>query len=165
MKKHFTATAYIVAKIDGRHKLLLHKHKKHKLWLAVGGHIEKDENPTEALLREVKEETNLEITILKGKLLRIDDVEELACPVAILQERLAPYKQSLKTKSSSGAFKLVYKNEPAHYHIDLIYFAICKNPDKIKMKEQYAWFSRRDLKKLNLEKEVEYLIRKLFNYV
>lgn len=148
MKKHFTATAYIAAKIDGEYKLLLHKHKKHKIWLAVGGHIEKDENPTEALLREVKEETNLEITILKGKLLRIDDVEELACPVAILEEKLPPYK-----------------NEPAHYHIDLIYFAICKTPDKIKMKEQYAWFSRRDLKKLNLEKEVEYLIRKLFNYV
>lgn len=148
MKKHFTATAYIVAKIDGEYKLLLHKHKKHKLWLAVGGHIEKDENPTEALIREVKEETNLEITILKDKLLRIDDVEELVCPVAILQEKLAPYK-----------------NEPAHYHIDLIYFAICKNPNKIKMEEQYAWFSRKYLKNLNLEKEVEYLIRKLFNYV
>lgn len=165
MKKHFTATAYIVAKIDGKHKVLLHKHKKHKIWLAVGGHIEKDENPTEALLREVKEETNLEITILEGKLLRIDDVEELACPVAILQEKLAPYKQSLKTKSSSGAFKLVYKNEPAHYHIDLIYFAICKNPEKIKMKEEFNWFSKNNLQKVSLEKEVRYLIKKLFKHV
>lgn len=148
MKKHFTATAYIVAKIDGEYKLLLHKHKKHKIWLAVGGHIEKDENPTEAVLREVKEETNLEITILKGKLLRIDDVEELACPVAILQERLAPYKK-----------------EPAHYHIDLIYFAICKNPQKIKMKEEFNWFSKNNLQKVSLEKEVRYLIKKLFKHV
>lgn len=148
MKKHFTATAYIATKIDGKYKVLLHKHKKHGFWLGVGGHIEKGENPTEALLREVKEETDLEITLIKDQLLKIEDVEELVCPVAILEEKLAPYK-----------------NEPAHYHIDLIYFAICKNPQKIKMKEEFAWFSKKDLQKVNLEKEVNYLTRKLFNYV
>src|SRR3989304_10001862 len=110
MKKHFTATAYIAARIDGEYKVLLHKHKKHGFWLGIGGHIEKDENPVEAVLREVKEETNLGISLIKEKLLKIEDVEELVCPVAILQERLSPYK-----------------NEPAHYHIDFIYFAICKN--------------------------------------
>lgn len=148
MKKHFTATAYIVAKIDGEYKLLLHKHKKHKIWLAVGGHIEKDENPTEAVIREVKEETGLVIVLLGDKLFKVDDVEELVRPVAILEENLLPYK-----------------NEPAHYHIDLIYFAICKNPQKIKMKEEFDWFSKKDLQKLSLEKEVRYLIKKLFKHV
>lgn len=146
MKKHFTATAYIVAKIDGEKKVLLHKHKKHGFWLGIGGHIEKDENPVEAVIREVKEETDLEIDLIRNKLFKVDDVEELARPVAILEEHLSRYK-----------------NESAHYHIDLIYFAICKNPGKIKMKEEFNWFSKKDLEKLNLEKEVRYLIKKLFS--
>lgn len=150
MNKHFTATAYIVAKIDGEYKVLLHRHKKHKFWLGIGGHLEKGENPVECLMREVYEETNLEISLIKTKnhLLQIEDVTELASPVAILEEKLAPYK-----------------NEPAHYHVDLIYFAVCKKPEKIKMAEQFAWFSREDLKKVDLEKEVKYLTSELFNYV
>lgn len=148
MIKHFTATAYIVSKIDGEYKILLHKHKKHRIWIGIGGHIEKDENPVEALIREVKEETNLQISLIKNNLLKIEDVEELICPAAILQEKLP-----------------AYKDEPAHYHIDLIYFAVCKNPKKIKMAEQFGWFSKKDFKKANLEKEVYFLARKLFEYV
>jgi len=74
MKKHFTATAYIAARIDGEYKVLLHKHKKHGFWLGIGGHIEKDENPVEAVLREVKEETNLGISLIKEKLLKIEEL-------------------------------------------------------------------------------------------
>ena len=44
MKKHFTATVYIVSKIDEEYKVLLHYHKKLLIWIAIGGHIEKDEN-------------------------------------------------------------------------------------------------------------------------
>lgn len=146
MKKHFTTTAYIVAIIAGEHKILLHRHKKHKLWIGIGGHIEKDENPIEALIREVKEETNLEIELLENnKLLKTDDVMELTCPDAILQEKLPPYKK-----------------EPEHYHVDLIYFTFCKNPDQIRINEAFAWFSKQDLKKKKLGKEVKYLSQKLF---
>ncbi|MBI2019330.1 NUDIX domain-containing protein [Candidatus Daviesbacteria bacterium] len=148
MKKHFTATAYIAAKINGEFRVLLHRHKKLNLWLGIGGHIEKDENPVEAVIREIKEETCLEVALIGDKLFKVDDVEELIRPVALLEEHLPPYK-----------------SEPAHYHIDLIYFAICKNPQKIKMAEEFNWFSKKDLQKLKLEKEVRYLIEKLFKYV
>ncbi len=33
-------------------------------WLPVGGHIEQNETPDEALLREIKEETNLDVELL-----------------------------------------------------------------------------------------------------
>lgn len=147
MKKHFTATAYIVAKMDNQIKVLLHKHKKHRIWIGIGGHIEKDENPTEALLREALEETNLEIKLLNnGKLLKTDDVEELINPAAILQEKIP-----------------TLKDDPAQYHIDLIYFAKCINPKKIKMKEEYNWFSKKDLKKIKLGREVIYLTNKVLD--
>lgn len=147
MKKHFTATAYIAAKFSREYKILLHKHKKHQFWLGIGGHIEKDENPVEAVLREVKEETNLDIELInRNKLFKTENVEQLMEPDMILQERLS-----------------AYKNEPAHFHIDLIYFAICKNPRQIKMAEEYDWFSKKDLKKVKIGQEVEYLVNKLFD--
>lgn len=146
MLKYFTATAYIVSKIDGEFKILLHKHKKHGLWIGIGGHIEDSENPVEALIREVKEETNLEIEFLnQKKQLKTQDVDELILPDVILQERLSSYK-----------------NEPSHYHIDLIYFAFCENPKRIKMTEKFAWFSKNELKNVNLTKEVVYLCNKVF---
>lgn len=144
MEKHFTATAYIVSKINGQVKVLLHQHKKHQLWLPIGGHIEKNELPTEALLREVKEETSLDIELPKSKLIKTADVVELVCPVAILVEKLKSYK-----------------TEKAHCHIDLIYFAICKNPQKLKMAENHSWFSAKELGKLPLTKEVRYLTQKV----
>jgi 8-oxo-dGTP pyrophosphatase MutT (NUDIX family) len=59
-KIDFTTSIYIV--FDGR--VLLHKHKKLGIWLPPGGHIELDEDPNEAALREAKEETGLEVTLV-----------------------------------------------------------------------------------------------------
>lgn len=138
MKKHFTATAYIVAKFKDEYKVLLHKHKKLSIWIAIGGHIEKDENPTEALQREVREETNLKIKILNTKkLLKIKGINEIPLPVALVEEDVPSYE-----------------DEPFHIHMDLIYFTFCKNPQKIKMADEYGWFSKNDLKKAKLNKEV-----------
>lgn len=147
MKKHFTATAYIVAKLGGEIKVLLHKHKKLNIWIAIGGHIEKDENPVEALQREVMEETNLKIKILNTeKLLKVKGINEIFPPVALVEEDVPSYKQSLR----SGDLE----NEPFHIHMDLIYFTFCKNPKRIKMEDEYGWFSRNELKKAKLKKEV-----------
>ena len=51
----------------GNQYLMLHRVKKeHDInkdkWIGVGGHFEKGESPEECLLREVKEETGLELT-------------------------------------------------------------------------------------------------------
>ena len=59
--KSITATVYIVN--DG--KVLLHKHKKYNTWFPVGGHLEPDELPHEAAIREAKEETGIDITLVK----------------------------------------------------------------------------------------------------
>lgn len=139
MKKHFAATAYIVSKIDSQVKVLLHKHKKLGIWIAIGGHIEENENPVEAVIREVEEETTLEIKLitLKRKLLKTDQVLEQILPEAIIEEKIP-----------------IYQDKPEHVHIDLVYFAFCKNPQNIKMREKYKWFSKEDLKKNKIGKEV-----------
>ena len=52
---------------NGGQYLMLHRVKKqndasHDKWIGVGGKCEADESPDECMLREVKEETGLEIT-------------------------------------------------------------------------------------------------------
>ena len=52
---------------DGERYLMLHRVKKdhdasHGKWIGVGGKCEPDESPDECMLREVREETGLEIT-------------------------------------------------------------------------------------------------------
>ena len=61
---NFTTLCYIE---KGNKYLMLHRISKKKdgnkdKWIGVGGHFEKGESPEDCLLREVKEETGLELT-------------------------------------------------------------------------------------------------------
>lgn len=58
----YVATAIIVK--DG--KILLVHHKKLNLWLPPGGHIEEGELPSECVVREVKEETGLDVQVINN---------------------------------------------------------------------------------------------------
>ena len=58
--RHFTATTYVVN--DGA--TALHEHERLGIRLPPGGHIERDELPHEAAIREVREETGLEPTLV-----------------------------------------------------------------------------------------------------
>ena len=59
-KIDFTVSVYVVHE----NKVLLHIHKVLGIWLPPGGHIELDEDPNEAAVREAKEETGLDIELI-----------------------------------------------------------------------------------------------------
>jgi ADP-ribose pyrophosphatase YjhB (NUDIX family) len=44
-------------------KVLLRFHDKYNVWLSVGGHVELNENPNQAAVREVKEEVGLDVVL------------------------------------------------------------------------------------------------------
>lgn len=81
MKTDLVVNGYL---IDNNKVLLIH-HGKLDIWIPVGGHIEKDETPDNALKREIKEETNLDVEILnQGDLLVEGNVKEnLATPFCV----------------------------------------------------------------------------------
>src|SRR5438270_1579168 len=56
----FSVAIFVVH--DG--KVLLIHHRKLEKWLPLGGHIELDEDPEQAALREAKEEGGLEVELL-----------------------------------------------------------------------------------------------------
>jgi 8-oxo-dGTP pyrophosphatase MutT (NUDIX family) len=99
--RHFTATTFVVS---GR-QVLLHRHAKQGLWLPPGGHIERDELPHEAAVREVEEETGL-LVQLHSESLAATMSEEMKCAVV-----------------PQPAFILVEDINPFHQHIDFTYYA------------------------------------------
>ena len=145
MEKHLTATAYLVAKIDGKIRVLLHRHKKINIWLGVGGHVERDENPIETVRREVFEEAGTELDFLPP--LRSPLIKEYVTQLEISQF-IFEFKISARPK------------EPAHRHIDLVFIGTVKHPEKVKMTEEFHWFSASELKKLALQEEVTSITQK-----
>lgn len=59
-KIDFTVAIFIVQNA----KVLLILHRKLNKWLPVGGHIELDEDPEVAALREAKEESGFEVELV-----------------------------------------------------------------------------------------------------
>ena len=88
-EKHFTASVWIVSKGQPKKALLLH-HRKFDKWMQPGGHIEKFENPVEAAIREVKEETGVDINFLADEINKLDEVGSLLPVPEYLQEQVIP---------------------------------------------------------------------------
>ncbi len=56
-----TASAYIVRVDTPEPTLVLHRHRKLGAWLQFGGHVEKNENPWQAIAHELTEESGYEL--------------------------------------------------------------------------------------------------------
>lgn len=126
MKRHFCASAFVINPYTK--KILLVKHKKNRKWTQPGGHIEGNETPEEAVLREVYEETGLRVRLLGERFPREDDFIR---PLGIQKNR--------KTLNDGET----------HMHIDIIYAAI-PNDDNMPIlnreeSDDIGWFSRQEL--------------------
>jgi 8-oxo-dGTP diphosphatase len=100
LERHMTATGFLVW--EGR--VLVHWHRKNRLWLPFGGHIEANEDPVQCVLREVEEECGIPAELLgPAASYPFTEPVQLAPPITILLERVTDGMQP-------------------HEHIDLIYF-------------------------------------------
>lgn len=71
MTRHFCASVFVID--PDTKKILLVKHKKFDKWVQPGGHIEENETPEEAALRETYEETGVKVKLLGERFPREDD--------------------------------------------------------------------------------------------
>ena len=113
---HYVASVLVI----DNNKLLLLKQTKSKNWLLPGGHIDDNELPHEAAVREVKEETNLDIEILQvpDECARTPIVTPLPVPFAM---RLMPCRDKkdidfmFTSKVSGGELKIDNESEEAKW--------------------------------------------------
>jgi len=134
--RDFTVATFVVHDA----KVLLLWHRKLSLWLPPGGHIEPNELPDEAAVREVKEETGLDV-VLRSQ----PSQPPLPGPLALAQ----PEGVQLEDIA------------PGHQHIDLIYFARPANPAAVAPTandevDRVGWYALADLDRVDLTEEVRY---------
>jgi 8-oxo-dGTP pyrophosphatase MutT (NUDIX family) len=134
--RHFTVAVFVVH--QGR--VLLHFHQKLGRWLPPGGHIEANELPDAAAVREVLEETGVLAHLVGGQGLPIDEPRQLVIPAGIQVESIYP----------------------GHEHVDLVYFAIPDplvpesariDPALVK-RDRVGWYAPADLAALGADDEM-----------
>lgn len=132
--RDFTVAVFVVA--DGR--VLLHMHRKLGKWLPPGGHIERDELPDHAAVREVEEESGLSVDLVGPRGIPTDYQEQ---PVQLV----VPAGIQLETITQD------------HEHIDLVYFARLQGetPDTLPSPVTgFRWFRLEDLGSIPVTDEV-----------
>ena len=149
LKRHFVSTAYPVYE----NKVLLIYHNKLKMWLPPGGHIKENELPHEAAIREVKEETGIDIIIpnnfpnsYKGE------------PTVTLLPMISHMQLEAITDPNKGL----------HQHIDIIYFAVALS-DKIELNlkevKMAKWMSEDEIHTSDIPLNVKFFSIKAISYI
>ncbi len=138
-KIDFTVVAYIVY----QNSVLMIFHLEYQEWLPPGGHVELDEDPETALLREIEEETGIQAK----------DLEIMGT------------KPDFEAEGTKFLYPPIYLDfhriSDTHKHIGMIYFAKSKT-NKIKLAEQehsdIRWFTQADLEdpKYKLYKPIKF---------
>ena len=130
IKNHFTATGIV---FNSKKEILMIHHNKLQVWLPPGGHIEANELPDNAVLREIFEETGIRATIInKKRELSLDYSMELEIPFVILLEDI--------------------EGDGTHNHIDMIYLCKAINEDYVLQETEVhgiGWFTLDQIKELN----------------
>lgn len=121
--KSITSSVYVIYK----NKVLLHKHKKYNTLFPLGGKMNENEVPHETAIREVYEESGLEVQLYnRDNELNLGRVIQLHSPMHTLLENVGHEVEN----------------------IDFIYFARAStdkvNPQKGESKELF-WFTKEEI--------------------
>jgi ADP-ribose pyrophosphatase YjhB (NUDIX family) len=119
----FTVEAFVVH----AQRVLLVYHTQLQKWLPLGGHIELDEDPEQALFREIREESGLEVDILSQKPVERFEGKKFLYPPTYLD---------------------VHPITPTHHHIGLVYFATATSAQVTLAAHEHdaiRWFSETEL--------------------
>ncbi len=146
-EKHFCASVWIITDSSPK-KILLVLHKKLGRWLQPGGHIESFENPVEAAIREVEEETGINISSLAKQIEVIDsDGSFLPVPEFIMEQTIPQYN-----------------GQPQHFHLDIQY--VVRIPEQkithsAAESHDIGWFTKEEAEKLPIHEDTRVVIQKL----
>lgn len=147
-QKEFVASVMFLADTTPQKVLFVH-HKKYDLWLQPGGHIEPDENPIQAAIREAEEETGIDISPFLQPGERIDEYAfPFPAPAFMVEEKIPPYGDT-----------------PEHFHLDMVY--VIHLPDVVEARleidkaNDIGWFTREEARNLKTFKNTQWMLDQL----
>lgn len=138
--RHYTASAVL---LDDTDRVLLVHHNKIGLWLYPGGHIDADEDPAEAAVREVAEETGIKAEVIGTPAFTHPAVQSHPAPWAVIEMDV--------TDSKVGP----------HRHVDLVYVCRAAGGDLTAQLEEVAgarWVPIADVATLPTPAELPQLV-------
>jgi len=145
IRNHFTATGVV---FNDNNDILMINHAKLNAWLPPGGHIDANELPGDAVLREIYEETGVRARVLPNtRGLGLPGME-LDLPFTIILEDI--------------------EGDGTHNHIDMIYLCSAETSDVTSQPSEVSdagWFTHEQVKRLKtfdnvlktIERAVEYI--------
>lgn len=141
LTRDFTVAVFVI----WHNHVVLHWHRKLTRWLPPGGHIEPNELPDEAAIREVWEETGLRIRLIGARGLPDDFPGQ---PLQLIRP------QGIQLEDIS----------PGHQHIDLVYFAAPDaEPQTLPPLDHGArWIARDALAEMDLTDEIRAWLDRAF---
>lgn len=140
MIRHFTSSAIVFNQAG---QVLLVHHNKIGLWLYPGGHVDPNEDPAEAALREVAEETGIKAEIVAPEPFAHPAVRSIPAPFAIIEMDIEDRKVG------------------PHRHIDFVYLCRTEHDQlNVQLDEvtDGAWFDVADVAALATPDELPSLI-------
>lgn len=112
-----------------------------------GGHVDEDELPEQTAVRECKEETGLDVSIVQDSAVDLfegcqHEGRMLSMPIAMMLENIP-----------------AYGDHPAHQHMDFVFLARPNDEtQELKMEELEAtelrWFTRSEIERLDDKTEI-----------
>ncbi len=144
-KIDFTVAIFVVQD----RKILLILHRKMNRWLPLGGHVELDEDPEIAALREAREESGLEVELIGER---------------------PPTTEPGTRALIAPRFLDVHRITPTHEHIGMIYWARPKGGALTLAPEEHhdiRWCAEEDLDQLQppMSNAVKWYCRKAIEEV
>lgn len=148
-RKHATASVFLFGRVEKVWRLGLVAHPRFGKRMLPGGHVEDFENPAEAALREVGEETGLEAAM-------ITSVPAVGTAVAgLVTAPMWMAEQAVPADSHYGA---------PHIHVDHLYVAVAASTAaSLAAAHDFAWYTEPELPALNMFSETRVLATSLFS--
>ena len=147
MPKYHTATGLV---FNEKNKILLIKHKRHGVWMPPGGQLEEGELPHEAMLREVLEETGLNVEIISLK-------QGIASPYSIELPR--PFVVNLVDSKHEGNFDL----------LDYMYLCRAFGNEMLRPSAEetdaIGWFCREQFQNMETFEDVAQIVAAAFEFM
>ena len=126
-KIDFTVAIFVVHE----NQVLMIHHRRLKKWLPLGGHIELDEDPEQAALREAEEESGLKVQLVGDR---------------------PPTTEPGTRALIAPRFLDIHRIHETHEHIGMIYWATVREGTLRCAEEEHhaiRWCSAKDLDELN----------------